>query len=118
MLLSIDHVSGGPGAKFLHSATTNGYNLWKAVWERAKTVKSNVVGKFLDVSEEDPNLDLQQSNFQDDLDLTVPVREEAMGSKIEGLVDRNAAKVINDTALTITVQPDKSVKTKRTPRDM
>ena len=41
----------------------------KQLGREPNTVKSNVVGKLLDVSEEDPNLELRQSFFQTRLSL-------------------------------------------------
>ena len=45
------------------------------------TVKSNVVKGFMDFSEQDPHLELNSSDFQDEFDSTVLVRERARGSK-------------------------------------
>ena len=64
------------------------------------------------VSERDPNLEFEQSDFQEDLDSTVLVRERARGSKLESLFDRKAAKVIKESAHTITTLPEKSTKPK------
>ena len=55
------------------------------------TVKSNVVKGSMDISEQDPQLELNASDFQDELDSTVLVRERererererARGSKLE-----------------------------------
>ena len=64
------------------------------------------------VSERDPNLEFEQSDFQEDLDTTVLVRERARRSKLESLLDRKAAKVIKESAHTITALPENSTKPK------
>ena len=66
----------------------------------------------MDVLERDPNLEFEPADFQEDLDSTVLVRERARGSKFESLFDRKAAKVIKESAHTITVLPKKSTKPK------
>ena len=67
------------------------------------TVKSNLVTKLLAISEQDPNLEFEQSDFQDDLDSTVLVRERARGSKLQGCFDKKAGRKIKETAHTVTV---------------
>ena len=66
----------------------------------------------MDFSKRNPNLELEQPDFQEDLDSTVLVRERARGSKLESLFDRKAAKVIKELAHTITVFPENSKKAK------
>ena len=62
------------------------------------TVKSNLVSKLLAISEQDPNLEFEQSDFQDDLDSTVLGRERARGSKLQGTFDKRAGRKIKETA--------------------
>ena len=64
------------------------------------------------VSERDPNQEFEQSDFQEDLDSTLLVRERARGSKLESLFDRKAAKVIKESAQTITALAENSTKPK------
>ena len=64
------------------------------------------------VSERDPNSEFEQPDFQEDLDSTVLVRERARGSKLACLFDRKAAKIIKETAHTITALPENSTKPK------
>ena len=64
------------------------------------------------VLESDPNLEIEQLDFQEDLDSTVLARERARGSKLESLFDRKAAEVINESAHTITALPENSTKPK------
>ena len=52
------------------------------------TVKSNLVSKLLGISEQDTSLEFEQSDFQDDLDSTVLVKEPARGSKLKELSTR------------------------------
>ena len=47
----------------------------KQMGRQPNTVKANLVSKLLAISEQDPNLEFEQSDFQDDLDSTVLVRE-------------------------------------------
>ena len=84
----------------------------KQLGREPNTVKSNVIGKFKDVSERDPNLEFEPSDFQEGLDSTVLVRERARGSKLESLFDKKTTKVIKESAHTITVLPQKSTKPK------
>ena len=72
------------------------------------TVKSNLVSKLLVISEQDPNLEFEQSDFQDDLDSTVLVRERARGSKLQGTFDKRAGRKIKQTAHTVTMLPKSS----------
>ena len=66
----------------------------------------------MDVLERDPNLEFEPAEFQEDLDSTVLVRERARGFKLKNLFDRKAAKLIKESAQTITVLPEKSTKPK------
>ena len=84
----------------------------KQMGREPNTVKSNIIRKLMDVLERDPNLEFEPSDFQEDLDSTVLVRERAKGSKLESLFDKKAAKVIEESAHTITVLPQKSTKPK------
>ena len=43
------------------------------------TVKSNLVGKLMDISEQDSNIEFQRSDFQDETDSTILVRERSKG---------------------------------------
>ena len=47
------------------------------------TVKSNVIKGLMDFSEQDQNLELNASDFQDELDSTILVKERDRGSKLE-----------------------------------
>ena len=84
----------------------------KPLGRKPNTVKSSVIVKFMGVSERDPNLEFEQSDFQEGLDPTVLVRELARGFKLGSLFDRKAAKVIKETAHTITALPENSTKPK------
>ena len=64
------------------------------------------------VSERVPKLEFKQSDFQEDLDSTVLVRERARGSKLESLFDSKAANVIKESANTIAALPENSTKPK------
>ena len=55
-------------------------------------MKSNAVSKFLDISEQDNSLEFRPTDFQDDLDSTVLVRERSRGSKLEGAFERKAGR--------------------------
>ena len=79
---------------------------------RPNTVKSNLVSKLLAISEQDPNLEFEQSDFQDDLDSTVLVRERARGSKLQGCFDKRAGRKFKETTNTVTMLPESSKKPK------
>ena len=70
----------------------------KQMGRQPNTVKSNLVSKLLAISEQDPNLEFEQSDFQDDLDSTVLVRERARGSKLQGTFDKRAGRKIKETS--------------------
>ena len=57
-----------------------------------KTVKSNLVGKYLDFPAQDNNVQFQPVDFQDDCDSTVLVRERTKGSKLEPAFARKSGK--------------------------
>ena len=80
--------------------------------KEANTVKANLVSKLLDISEQDPNIEFEQSDFQEDLDSTVLVRERARGSKLQGTFEKKSGKTISETAHTITMLPKSSSKPK------
>ena len=80
----------------------------KQMGRQPNTVKSNLVSKLLAVSEQDPNLEFEQSEFQDDLDSTVLVRERARGSKLQGTFDKRAGRKIKETAHDVTMLPESS----------
>ena len=62
----------------------------------------------MDISEQDPQLELNASDFQDELDSTVLVRERSRGSKLEQSFSKKTGKVIQETAHTITIVPETS----------
>ena len=72
------------------------------------TVKSNVVGKFRDFSAQDSQLEFQPSDFHDDTDSTILVRERTKGSKLEPTFARKTGKVIEETTHTIAILPEKA----------
>ena len=72
------------------------------------TVKSNVVGKFRDFSAQDSQLEFQPSDFHDDTDSTILVREQTKGSKLEPTFARKTGKVIEETTHTIAILPEKA----------
>ena len=80
----------------------------KQMGRQPNTVKSNLVSKLLAISEQDPNLEFEQSDFQDDLDSRVLVRERARGSKLQGTFDKRAGRKIKETAHTVTMLPESS----------
>ena len=72
------------------------------------TVKSNVIKGLMDFSEQDPNLELNSSDFQDEMDSTVLVRERARGAKLEQTFSKKPGKLIREKAHTITFLPESS----------
>ena len=77
---------------------------------KPKTVKSNIVDKFKGVSEADPSLKLSTSDFEDEIDSAIVVREMTKGSNLEGQFKEKSGKVIKETAHTITFLPKHSKK--------
>ena len=69
------------------------------------TVKTNLVSKLLDISEQDPNIEFEQSDFQEDLDSTVLVRERARGSKLQSTFEKKSGKTIRDSSYSHNVAP-------------
>ena len=70
------------------------------------------MSKLLDISEQDPYIGFEQSDFQEDLDSTVLVRERASGSKLQSIFDKKSGKTIKETAHTLTMLPKNSSKPK------
>ena len=84
----------------------------KQLGREPNTVKSNAVSKFLDISEQDNSLELSPTDFQDDLESTVLVRERSRGSKLEGAFERKTGSVLEETEHTIAFLPEASKKEK------
>ena len=58
------------------------------------TVKSNIINKIKNVSENDPKVECTQSDFEEEVESTILVRERTKGSKLEGQYKRKTGKVI------------------------
>ena len=81
----------------------------KSPLEKPNTVKSNVVKGLMDISEQDPQLELNSSDLQDELVSTVLVRErESPLLKTGAVFSKKAGRVIRETAHTITILPESS----------
>ena len=74
------------------------------------TVKSNIIIKIKNVSENDPKVEFTQSDFEEEVDSIILVRERTKGSKLEGQYKRKIGKVIRESAHTITFLPKNSKK--------
>ena len=95
------------------SKKKDGSSPFEKQWGREpNTVKSNLVSKLLDISEQDPDLQFDNSDFQDELDSTVLVRERARGTKIQEAFDKKSGRKIKKSANTITLLPQGSKKPK------
>ena len=66
----------------------------KQLGREPNTVNSNAVSNFLDISEQDNSLEFSPTDFQDDLDSTVLVRESSRGSKLEGAFERKTGRIL------------------------
>ena len=86
--------------------------LEKQIGREPNTVKSNAVSKVLDISEQDNSLEFSPTDFQDDLDSTVLVRERSSGSKLEDAFERKTGRVLKESEHTITILPEASKKEK------
>ena len=95
------------------SKKKDGNSPFEKQWGREpNTVKSNLVSKLLDISEQEPDLQFDNSNFQDELDSTVLVRERARETKLQGAFDKKTGRKIKESAHTITLLPEGSKKPK------
>ena len=65
-------------------------------------MKSNLVGKYLDFSDQDTSVQFQPVDFQNNFDSTVLVRERTKGSKLEPAFARKSGK-ITETPHTISI---------------
>ena len=74
------------------------------------TVKTNIINKIKNVSENDPKVEFTQSDFEEEVDSTTLVRERTKGSKLEGQYKRKTGKVIKESAHFITFLPKNSTK--------
>ena len=72
------------------------------------TVNSNVVKRFMDISAQDSSVEFHQSDFQDEMDSAILVRERAKGSKLESTFAKKTGKIVNETDHTISILPESS----------
>ena len=84
----------------------------KHMGKEQNTVKSNLVGKFMDISERDPKLDFQPSDFQDETDSTILVSERSKGSKLESTFAKKTGTVVNETEHTVSNLAERSTMVK------
>ena len=84
----------------------------KKMGKEPNTVESNLVSKWVDISQQDPDLQINQSHFQDDLDSTVLVHDRARGTKLQRTFDRKVNMKTRESAHTITMIPESSNKPK------
>ena len=82
----------------------------KLYGRQPNTVKSNVVERIKNVSETEPKVTFSPSDFEEEIDSTILVRERTKGLKLDGQYKRKAGKVIKETEHTITFLPKKSKK--------
>ena len=71
----------------------------------SNTVKSNIVDKIKGVSEVDPGLKFSTSDFEEEVDSAIMVRERTRGSKLESQFRKRAGKIVKETIHTITFLP-------------
>ena len=74
------------------------------------TVKSYIINKIKNVSENDPKVEFPKSDFEEKVDSTILVRGRTKGSKLEGQYKRKIGKMIRESAHTITFLPKNSKK--------
>ena len=75
---------------------------------KPNTVKSNVVERIKSVSEREPKVTISRSDFEEEIDTAILVRERTKGSKLESQYKTKARKVLKETAHTITFSTKKS----------
>ena len=93
----------------------------KSAFERLKnhkpnTPKSTMVNNF--ISDQDPNLQIEESDFSPDVDSTVLIQEKIRGSKLERIFAKTKARIMSESKHTITVMPDKGNPEILSKRDM
>ena len=76
--------------------------------KETNTVISNVVKKLLDISAQDSSVEFHQSDFQDETDSAILVRERAKGSKLEPTFAKKTGKIVNETGHTLSTLPESS----------
>ena len=69
---------------------------------KPNTVKSNIVDKIKGVSEVDPGQKSSTSDFEEEVDSMIMVRERTRGSQLESQLRKRAGKIVKETAHTIT----------------
>lgn len=75
------------------------------------SIIGNLSEKFKVVSEEDRNLVINPSDFEEDVDSTILVRERTRGSKLEPCFKKKSGKIIKETGTTITILPENKKRT-------
>ena len=76
------------------------------------TVKYKLVGKIMDLSEQESNLKFQLSDFQDETDSPIFVRERSKDSRLEPTFAKKTGKFVNETAQTVYILPERSTTVK------
>ena len=72
---------------------------------KPNTVKSIIVDKIKGVSEVGPGLKFTTSDFEEETDSAIMVREGTRGSKLEGQFRKKWGKIMKEIAHTITFLP-------------
>ena len=68
--------------------------------------------RYLYFSEQDLNVDFQPSDFQDETDSTVVVRERTKGSNLDSAFAKKSGKIVAETTHTIAMLPEASKREK------
>ena len=76
----------------------------RGIWEKTKYRKIKCGKK--DISAKDPAAEFQPSDFQDDLDSTIFVRERTKGSKLEPSFEKKTGKIMGETEHTVAILPE------------
>ena len=81
--------------------------------KKPNTVKFNLVGKFMDISEQDSNLEFQPSDFQVETDsIIILVRQRSDGQKLKPTFAKKKGTFVNETAHTESIVPERSTAVK------
>ena len=70
------------------------------------TIKGNLVEKLKIVLVEDQQLKFSQSDFEDDLDSTIMVRERTKGTTLEETFQKRRGKIMGETSTTVSFLPE------------
>ena len=80
---------------------------------------TELVNKGKGVSEQEPGFNFEKSDFEEEVDSTILVRERVRGSKLEPVFQKKRGKILDESEHTLTFLPEgKKKPTKWSKRDI